>query len=271
MGRTWWVRFGGLVAVITAAMALRWGVGGVRGAATGAGPDADVRREVVCVFDGEVPAGAVIAEVGGPVVHGTVHDGAVTFVPNHDPGAGTVRVTGFAEVPVKWRAGACEAPVALVRRRVGTVAAAVDVPAPAGQLAVSALCGDERASATVGADGSFAVEVSDGATCQVQLERTFGGLLLAGPWEPLVPGRIYEAPRPGGLGLATAPEADHLRVVAVEPGLPAARAGVQLGDHVLRVDGTPAPDVVVELFDEVDGGVTLDLIRGGTPLTLTLR
>src|SRR5574338_281245 len=58
------------------------------------------------------------------------------------------------------------------------------------------------------------------------------------------------------------------RIVAVAPGSPAARAGVQVGDEVVAVDGEAPRDIIrwTWLTDEPD--LSLDLRRGGLDLTV---
>jgi putative radical SAM enzyme (TIGR03279 family) len=61
------------------------------------------------------------------------------------------------------------------------------------------------------------------------------------------------------------------RVLAVAPGSPAARAGVQVGDEVEAVDGERPRDIIrwTWLTDEADP--TLDLRRGGLELSVEVR
>ena len=49
--------------------------------------------------------------------------------------------------------------------------------------------------------------------------------------------------RPGYLGVNAEPDAGGLRVAAVEPDSPAARADIKAGDHLRTVDGTPVGDL----------------------------
>jgi serine protease Do len=64
-------------------------------------------------------------------------------------------------------------------------------------------------------------------------------------------------------------------VQAVRPGLPAAEAGVQKGDVIVKVDGQPVvtSDEVVRLVTSKEPGsnVRLTVIRGGKEVTLTAR
>jgi putative radical SAM enzyme (TIGR03279 family) len=58
------------------------------------------------------------------------------------------------------------------------------------------------------------------------------------------------------------------RVVAVAPGSPAARAGVQVGDEVLSVDGEVPRDVIAWRLLADRGDVEVDVRRGGLDLTV---
>jgi S1-C subfamily serine protease len=71
----------------------------------------------------------------------------------------------------------------------------------------------------------------------------------------------------------TVPEVG-LMVVAVEPGAPAERAGVMLGDVVVALDDAPTEDprdVIAALgADTVGQAVRATLVRAGAPLTLSI-
>ena len=58
------------------------------------------------------------------------------------------------------------------------------------------------------------------------------------------------------------------RVVAVAPGSPAARAGVQVGDEVHAIDGQVPRDIIEWRFLVDDADPTLDLGRGGLELSV---
>jgi putative radical SAM enzyme (TIGR03279 family) len=57
------------------------------------------------------------------------------------------------------------------------------------------------------------------------------------------------------------------RVVAVAPGSPAARAGVEVGDEVVAIDGQVPRDIIEWRFLVDDADPVLDLGRGGLELT----
>jgi putative radical SAM enzyme (TIGR03279 family) len=60
------------------------------------------------------------------------------------------------------------------------------------------------------------------------------------------------------------------RVVAVAPGSPAARAGVQCGDEVVRVNGAVPRDVIEWRWLADDADVELDIRRAGASVALTV-
>ena len=120
--------------------------------------------------------------------------------------------------------------------------------------------------------------------------RVEGGLILALPAdgamrrraEALASGEGAERPR---LGIAIAPpraarrmraavglpERDGLLVRGVEENGPAAKAGVERGDLLVGVDGTPLSSVD-ELFDalEAGGDLRLDIVRGTEERTVSI-
>jgi S1-C subfamily serine protease len=65
-----------------------------------------------------------------------------------------------------------------------------------------------------------------------------------------------------------------LLVASISKGTPAAAAGVLVGDVVLEFDGhqVESPEDLLDLLlgDRVGRDVTLDVLRGGTPLRLTV-
>jgi carboxyl-terminal processing protease len=68
----------------------------------------------------------------------------------------------------------------------------------------------------------------------------------------------------GGLGVEVGIEDGFIRIIAPMDDSPAARAGIQAGDLIIKLDDTPARDVTL--------GDTTDLLRGapGTSITLTI-
>lgn len=76
------------------------------------------------------------------------------------------------------------------------------------------------------------------------------------------------------LGIADASRANGLPVTKIEPGGPAERAGLKVGDALLRVDGADvrgwaAADVLRIVSGPAGQPVQLEVDRGGAPLTLT--
>src|SRR6266540_2886949 len=65
----------------------------------------------------------------------------------------------------------------------------------------------------------------------------------------------------------------HGRIDRVVPHSPAARAGIQEGDRLLSINGTPVRDVVGYEFHQVSSRVTVEVAREGAsaPLLFTVR
>jgi predicted metalloprotease with PDZ domain len=120
----------------------------------------------------------------------------------------------------------------------------------------------------VAPDGSFDVQVATESVCQLQLSRPFGELVLTGPRVEFVEGGVYAPPAPEGLGVAAVSDGAALRVVAVEPGMPAARAGLRVGDLVTSVEGVAPDGFTPELFDDLPQGRTLRITRGDTEVVV---
>jgi S1-C subfamily serine protease len=76
-------------------------------------------------------------------------------------------------------------------------------------------------------------------------------------------------------GFTAEPQPEGAKVTAVEAGGPAAQAGVQIADLVVKIDGKPTHglDDVYAAFAERDPGheATLELLRGGQPVTVKLK
>jgi RNA polymerase sigma factor (sigma-70 family) len=78
-----------------------------------------------------------------------------------------------------------------------------------------------------------------------------------------------------GIGVHFEPVGDHLRIGQLTPGAPAARAGLEIGDIVTAVDGTPVgplglEGVIARLRGPRGAPVTLTLLRDGQLVDLTL-
>ncbi|WP_225919509.1 aspartyl protease family protein [Actomonas aquatica] len=100
------------------------------------------------------------------------------------------------------------------------------------------------------------------------------------------PGRRIRFARPEGAGASTAPiteesrlglglgfrsHADALEVAFLQEGGPAARAGIQLGDRVVAIDGVPVAERGCGVFLEDEESRELRIERNGETDTLTFR
>ncbi len=65
-------------------------------------------------------------------------------------------------------------------------------------------------------------------------------------------------------------KAERAAVLSVEPGSAANRAGVEVGDVLLAIDGTPALDIVDYTFHTAGESITLEMERGGETLTFPI-
>lgn len=108
------------------------------------------------------------------------------------------------------------------------------------------------------------------------------GLRTLDPYSRYLDPRTHETERSdssggfGGLGLELEASEGAVRVVAPMPGSPAARAGVQAGDLIVRVDdlpllGVPLPDAIARMRGEPGTAVTITIRRAATefPVALT--
>jgi hypothetical protein len=84
-----------------------------------------------------------------------------------------------------------------------------------------------------------------------------------------------ETPRFEGVGMTLRPEPGRVVVQVVNEGSPAERAGVQAGDVIVTIDGTPAggdlPAVVNRIRGPAGTAVRIGFLRGGQSLELVLR
>ncbi|HVL97054.1 MAG TPA: S1C family serine protease [Solirubrobacteraceae bacterium] len=221
------------------------------------GVDADLDLAVIAADTGDRPAvawapeAAAAADVGTPVF-------AVA-----DPGGRGLRVT-FGLVSAAGRA--FRGPRG---RRIG---GAIEHSAPLPR----------------GSSGSALVD-ADGRLLGINTVRLEGGLILAVPADAALRARVEalgrgEAPARPRLGIALAPpaaarrlrtavglpERDGLLVRAVQPGSPAAAAGIQRGDLLVSAGGSPLASVD-DLFDALEtasGTLDLGVVRGTEELAV---
>ncbi len=110
------------------------------------------------------------------------------------------------------------------------------------------------------------------ASCQATVTHVFGGRDLVSPTitVPAVntDGLEFARPTPPGVGLGLYEIDEGLRVAGIEPGTPAARAGLKLMDLVVAVDGEPAEDLVAEELIEESGPLRLEIVRDGEILEI---
>jgi S1-C subfamily serine protease len=91
----------------------------------------------------------------------------------------------------------------------------------------------------------------------------------------VTPPPSVQVPRRMGVSLETEnPPVEGLAVTQVTPGSPAAAAGVQTGDVLLRLDGRPLPDLfALKWFletAELGRSYRLEILRGGDRITTAL-
>lgn len=208
-----------------------------------------------------------------------------------------LRVAGLALAPASQ---AADAP------RVGLLALAVGRPSPGGPMAslgiISAVGGPLRtmrgamveqviqtdATPYPGFSGGPLID-ADGATLGVLTTGLISGVALAIPaaiaWQVAETLATHGRIKRGFLGISSQPvsipEAQRvggaergLLIVRVEPGSPAAQAGLLLGDLLIALDNQPVADTddlqTLLTGERVGTMVPVGIIRGGAALTLTL-
>jgi hypothetical protein len=255
---------------------------------SGAGPDGDAgaldpidRADVQCELD-RVPGprrvslvehdpadldalGALPVEVQGEWIG---------FVPRHAEGLGRLSVEGYRPVSIGWAGGACLQLVALIPEVGGSVVFGQVVgPLDPGGLTVVG-CGSGH---VVDDDGHFELTLEATEACDVGVTRQFGQRVLAGPTVRVtpIPGEAVEIsllapPSPEGPGWDLLETDDGFRVMAVEPGGPAADAGLEVADRVHAIEGIPAPELDAEDANTLELPVRIEWSRDGRRRTTTL-
>jgi len=102
----------------------------------------------------------------------------------------------------------------------------------------------------IDASGEFFAEVQVGH-CQMRAWRTQGALRIPGPWVDLDTQSGADANvelsvpdfEPAGMGITFRASDDGVYVLDARPGTPAAEAGLQHGDHILKIDGESTADM----------------------------
>lgn len=101
---------------------------------------------------------------------------------------------------------------------------------------------------------------------EITIER--GGQMLS---KKVVP----EAVGPNQMGSAGwSPKEPNFTITDLEPGMPAERAGMRLGDEIVSVDGQPIPGIeamIDTLRHTKDKPVQIEVMRAGQPLTFTVK
>ncbi|HHO53760.1 MAG TPA: PDZ domain-containing protein [Deltaproteobacteria bacterium] len=218
-----------------------------------------------------------------------VRDGVVEIPWIEGEGAGVLAVEGYAPVPISWAGGgddqiaSCAPDPLRLKPGVATVEGTVHNAEgqDEGRVFVEG-CGNQ---ARPDADGGYSMTVSPGR-CVLNAFR-HDGLLLAhaqpaevvvGPADTLlVDFEIPARPR-AGLGLVIESSDAGIRVLDVLPGTAADELGLQEGDLVLEVDGTPTPGIALEDFVELAVGpvgteveIVVDRGQGSVRLLLDRR
>lgn len=194
-----------------------------------------------------------------------VADGVVEIPWIEGEGTGVLAIEGYAPVPVSWSGGAGDrravcAPDPLILE-IGTATVEGVVHNAEGQAEGRVFvegCGNQ---ARPDASGAYSMTVSPGL-CVLNAFRRDGLLLAhaqAAQLEPAAGQALFvdfEIPaRPrAGLGIVIEGTDDGIRVLDVLPGTAAAELGLQEGDLVIEVDGTPTPGIALEDFVELAVG-----------------
>jgi len=202
---------------------------------------------------------------------------AMQFTPRRSVGLGWLHLTGHEPAVVSWAAGSCLDFVELEEHAKVTVSGRVTGVVETGAVSVAARCDGALASfgSPQPSDRRFELRMPDDAdVCLVIVRRVFGGRDLIVEYPVAVRDQeglelaVAEAP---GVGLGLTEVAEGLRVYGVERGSPAARAGVEMMDLVVSVDGEPASDLVADELVEESGPLVLEVLRGEERLELRVE
>jgi len=200
----------------------------------------------------------------------------ITFTPRHDAGLGRLYITGHEPGVISWAAGACLDLIELRPEPTATLSGRVTGTLENGTAFLTFYCGDQSLScSTQPPDGTFSIQVPASAgSCQVIVGRRFGGRDLFSPAMTVVAvdteALEFALPTPAGVGLGLYEIDEGLRVADIEPGTPAAHAGLKPMDLVVAVDGEPAEDLVAAELMEEPGPLRLEIVRDGETLEIVV-
>lgn len=165
-----------------------------------------------------------------------------------------------AAVPAEDAAVATDATLAEAPAAPNTATAAQDLPLPLDEVRIFAQVLNQIRNA-------YVEEIDDKTLLENAIKGMLAGIdphstyLAADDYESLQESTTGEF---GGLGVEVGIENGFIKIIAPMDDSPAARAGIQAGDLIIKLDDTPARDVTL--------GDTSDLLRGepGTSITLTV-
>lgn len=199
-------------------------------------------------------------------------EGWLVFTPRRSEGLAKVSWPGQDPIAVGWADGACLSPVAPRPRPKGIIEGQIlgELLLP-GEIYVSVSdCG--LLGSPVGKDGHYEIEVNvpeGDALCNLHASISFGSRMYSGP-----PAKIsvseggraqldLELPDLPTIGWDLMPTSGVLRVMGIVPASPAERAGLQLADRILEIDGRPAESFAPEELDELELPSRIRLERDG--------
>lgn len=245
-------------------------------ASIGSVPPGDVECEVEGLHDGGlslVEHDPQTLEPIGPIeLHR--HETWLVFGPRHPEGLGMLTAAGFEPIGMAWLDGSCIASYSLEKRTTARISGRVE-GMDIGEAYVVSGCGQ---GVDVARTGQFELTVNPGP-CELVVLSVVGHAMYRGPAFPLdlVAGAavdvVLEAPQIAGEPGWELMEREYgFYVSAVRAGGAAARAGLQVGDRVLQVDGEPASELAAQdLATEMDYPVELVMDRDGDVRDVTLR